>query len=207
MKTQVSASPLRFPIYQESGWREGHFSPRPFPTPSAAACHWFLQYAAKDFHPNPRAGSVNLSIKHMVHFVDLWVHLEQFQIITDMEDDISWKFEAKGEYSAAFAYRIQFLGSMTTTMNKTIWKVWAPPKVNFFSWLAIQNRIWMANRLEKRGWENCGLCTLCRRDNETAAHLFYRCRFMLCVWRLVKEWLGLGSMDTRQWSTEPNVKY
>lgn len=148
--------------------------------------------------------SINLTINHIVEFV---VRLEQFQLSPDIDDDISWKFEANGEYSAAFAYRIQFLGSTTTTMNKTIWKVWAPPKVKFFSWLAIQNRIWTADRLEKRGWENCGLCTLCRRANETSAHLFFRCRFTLHVWRFVKEWLGLGALEIHQWQAERSIKH
>jgi hypothetical protein len=52
---------------------------------------------------------------------------------------------------------VQFLGSVASAMNKYIWKVWALPKVKFFAWLANQNRIWTANRLEKRGWPNCGL--------------------------------------------------
>ena len=151
--------------------------------------------------------SINLTTNHIVEFVDLWVHLEQFELSPEIDDDISWKFEANGEYSAASAYRVQFLGSMTTTMNKTIWKVWAPPKVKFFSWLAIQNRIWTADRLEKRGWENCGLCTLCRRANETSAHLFFRCRFTLRVWRLVKEWLGLGALEIHQWQAERSIKH
>ncbi|KAI4994259.1 hypothetical protein ZWY2020_029307 [Hordeum vulgare] len=151
--------------------------------------------------------SANLSINHIVQFVDLWVCLEQFQHVLDVEDDISWKFEANGEYTVASAYRIQFLGSMTTTMNKTIWMVWAPPKVKFFSWLATQNRIWTADRLEKRGWDNCGLCTMCRRKHKTAAHLFYRCRFTQRIWRLVKSWLALGSLDTRLWLAQRNIKY
>ena len=104
--------------------------------------------------------SINLTTNHIVEFVDLWAHLDQFELSPEIDDDISWKFEANGEYSTASTYRVQFLGSMTTTMNKTIWKVWAPSKVKLSSWLAIQNRIWTADRLEKRGWENCGLCTL-----------------------------------------------
>lgn len=76
-----------------------------------------------------------------MELVDLWVRLDQFQLIPDIDDDISWKFESNGEYSATSAYMIQFLGSIRTIMNKTIWKVWEPSKVKFFSWLAIQNRM------------------------------------------------------------------
>ena len=98
------------------------------------------------------------------------------------------------------------MGSTSTVMNKTTWKVWAPPKVKFFSWLAIQNRIWTADRLQKRGWENCGLCALCRRANETSGHLFFKCRFTLPIWRMVKAWLGLGALEMNRWGTERNIK-
>lgn len=59
--------------------------------------------------------------------------------------------------------------------NKVIWKAWVPPKVKFSAWLAIQNRVWTADQLERRGWQNCGLCTLCMREYESAALLFFKC--------------------------------
>lgn len=49
--------------------------------------------------------SINLSITHIVEFVDLWICLEQFQLQPGIDDDISWKLEANKEYSAAYAYR------------------------------------------------------------------------------------------------------
>ena len=76
------------------------------------------------------------------------------------------------EYSAKSAYKAQFMGAILTPMKKVIWKVWAPPKVKFFAWLAIQNRVWTVDRLERRGMQNCGLCPLCKREFESAAHLF-----------------------------------
>ena len=56
-----------------------------------------------------------------------------------------------GEYSAKSAYKAQFMGAILTPMKKVIWKVWAPPKVKFFAWLAIQNLVWTADRRERRG--------------------------------------------------------
>jgi hypothetical protein len=73
-------------------------------------------------------------------------------------DDIVWRLTPNGQYSAKSAYDLQFIGTTLSSLDKTIWKAWAPPKVKFFVWLANQNRIWMANQLEKRGWLNCGLC-------------------------------------------------
>jgi hypothetical protein len=63
-----------------------------------------------------------------------------------------------------------------------VWKVWATPQVKFFAWLAIRNRIWTADRLERRVWENCGLCPLCKQTQETTAHLFSHCRYTKRLW-------------------------
>lgn len=72
--------------------------------------------------------------------------------------------------------------------------------------MALQNRIWTSDMLVKRGWENYGFCALCKRANETYSHLFFKCRFTLRVWRMVKEWLGLGALEINRWTTERNVK-
>jgi hypothetical protein len=81
------------------------------------------------------------------------------------------------EYSSASAYDAQFFKATLTSFNKMVWKYWATPKVKFFSWLAIQNRIWMADRPERRGWDNCGPCPLCKQTQETVAHLLSHCRY------------------------------
>jgi hypothetical protein len=127
--------------------------------------------------------------------------------MTDLaEDDITWKHTTNGIYSAASAYKAQFLGKILSPMDYMIWKIWAPPKVNFFVWLAIQDRIWTADRLAKRGWRNCGLCPLCKREQETGAHIIFKCRFTLRLWSLVKDWLHLGNFDISSWHLERSVK-
>ena len=91
-------------------------------------------------------------------------------------------------------------------MDRMVWKVWVPPKVKFFSWLALQDRIWTANRLERRGWPNCGLCPLCKREQETGAHLFFKCRYTIRLWRAIIEKIGLHHMDTSTWHLHETVK-
>jgi hypothetical protein len=93
----------------------------------------------------------------------LWNRLEGVHLHEENVDTISWNLTSNGEYSSASAYESQFFGATLTNFNKMAWKNWATPKAKFFSWFAIRNRLWTADRLEKRGWENCGLCPLCKQ--------------------------------------------
>ena len=66
--------------------------------------------------------------------------------------------------------------------------------------------MWTADRLERRGLQNCGLCKLCNQVQESAKHLLYQCRFTIRVWSNLKEWLGLQDVEPRDWHVMRNVK-
>jgi hypothetical protein len=72
------------------------------------------------------------------------------------------EFTATEEYSAASAYNAKFEGMVNSYMMEAVWKTWSPPKCKLFAWLILQNRVWTADRLQKRGWPNCGNCQLTR---------------------------------------------
>ena len=110
------------------------------------------------------------------------------------------------QYSAASAYRAQFLGMVLSPLDKMVWKVWATPKVKFFAWLALQDRVWTADRLAKRGWPNCDLCPLCRTVQECGPHLFYKCRYTRRLWSLVIEKVLLHGLDTSAWPLFDSVE-
>jgi hypothetical protein len=74
--------------------------------------------------------------------VQLWALIQNVQLIEDVDDDISWKLMSNGQYSAASAYNLQFSGLTESSLNKIVWKGWAPPKVKNHAWLALQNRLW-----------------------------------------------------------------
>ena len=73
-------------------------------------------------------------------------------------------------------------------------------------WLIIHNRVWTADRLQRRGWPNCNLCPLCKQVQETAAHLLFQCRFTVRVWTEIKTWLGLHDIDPSDWRLVPSVE-
>lgn len=143
---------------------------------------------------------------HVRQFFTLWIALREVHLSEDVEDSILWKHTISGDYSASSAYNAQFLTITRSAMYKVVWKAWAPPKVKFLAWLAIQDRVWTAVRLAKRGWPNCGPCPLCKREPETVEHLFFQCRYTLRVWAFVKDWLQLVEVDTSVWATATSIE-
>jgi hypothetical protein len=93
----------------------------------------------------------DFSMDHLLQFVELWSLLLHVHLDDQVEDSISWNLTANWQYSAKSAYEVQFIGSTLSIMHKTVWKVWATPKAKFFAWLLLQNRIWTADRLQKKG--------------------------------------------------------
>jgi hypothetical protein len=91
-------------------------------------------------------------------------------------------------------------------VTSLVWKTWAPPKEDFFAWLVIQNRIWTADRIDRRGWPNCEECRLCNRVQETASHLLFKCWFTIRIWSKVKEWLVLHDVEPNSWQPMCPVK-
>uniref|UniRef100_A0A452XPG4 Uncharacterized protein n=1 Tax=Aegilops tauschii subsp. strangulata TaxID=200361 RepID=A0A452XPG4_AEGTS len=59
--------------------------------------------------------------------------LHDFHLDDEAEDNIVWKHSNDGNYSAATAYRAQFLGLTLSPLDRMVSKAWAPPKVKFFA--------------------------------------------------------------------------
>ncbi|PNT68822.1 hypothetical protein BRADI_3g45663v3, partial [Brachypodium distachyon] len=54
-------------------------------------------------------------------------------------------------------------------------------------------------------WSLCA-SGLCKREQESAAHLFFKCRYSLNVWRMIRDWLGLVHIDLLHWSSFNSIK-
>ena len=110
-------------------------------------------------------------------FISLWTCLQGITVQPTHEDKITWLHTADGQYTARSAYKIQFLGMASSMTAEITWKTKAPPKCRFFTWLMLQNRIWIAARLMLRQWPNEYFCQLCVRNLETVSHLFQECGY------------------------------
>jgi hypothetical protein len=140
-----------------------------------------------------------LTLEHITQFAKLWDKLSNIHINDDEQDTIIWKLTTHGNYSSSSAYKMQFEGLTNSAMPGMVWKHWATPKCKIFTWLVLQNRVWTADRLERRGWQNCGNCKLCNQVQESAAHILFTCRFTRRVWLSIKDWLGLVDVEPDRW--------
>ena len=66
-----------------------------------------------------------------------------------------------------------------------IWRNFAPPRVKFFAWLLIQDRIQCKTNLEKKGLLSNATCDLCKIQDEDANHIVSGCSFARSFWRRI----------------------
>ena len=144
---------------------------------------WVADIAVNDF-----------TLEHMAQFVSLWEHLQNITLQPNTADSISWALTSDGIYSAASAYKAQFIGSNLCSFDNLVWKTWAPPKCRFFAWLVVQNRLWTSDRLAIRGWPHSPLCQLCKCQGETARHILFDCRYSRRIWLAAASWLSCPSL-------------
>ena len=90
------------------------------------------------------------------------------------------RFKVKSYY-----YTIQSDESSIFTW-KSIWKVKAPPYIDFFTWMAALGPILTIDNLRRWGSYPCQLVlSLQKEQGETANHILIHCEFRSEIWHLV----------------------
>jgi hypothetical protein len=105
-----------------------------------------------------------------------------------------WMQTASGQFSSKSCYRAFLMGSISFEPWKRLWKTWAPPKCKFFLWLAIRNKCWTADRLQRRGMQYPVCCPLCDQEQEIAQHILCTCGFARQFWHHILSLIGLGDL-------------
>jgi len=129
----------------------------------------------------------------LAEYLQLWDMLSNIAL-NDNTDVHQWRFEPSDNFSTRSAYSAFFIGSTTFEPWKRIWKTWAPGKCKTFIWLAVRNRCWTADRLQKRGLPHPEHCPLCDQDDETVQHLLTSCVFARQFWFSILQPLNLTSL-------------
>ncbi|KAM0858778.1 hypothetical protein ACQ4PT_047617 [Festuca glaucescens] len=123
-----------------------------------------------------------LTVDAVVQFLRLWPLIQAVHLDASVADSFAWKFSASDEFATKPTYLACFAGRTAIPAAKELWSSYAPRKHQFFGWLAIQGRCWTADRLQRRGLPNQGVCPLCQTDDEDIDHLLLGCPFAQAVW-------------------------
>eukprot|EP00253_Pinus_taeda_P019806 PITA_19806 len=62
------------------------------------------------------------------------------------------------------------------------WKAKCPPKIIHFAWLVFYNKNLTWDNLRKRYWHGPSRCTMCKSDEETNLHMFFKCPVIQWIW-------------------------
>ncbi|CAL5340992.1 unnamed protein product [Camellia sinensis] len=110
----------------------------------------------------------------------------------NLVDKPVWLAEGSGMFSVSSVYRSEVvsLGPILIT-SKLVWNHLAPPKIQFFSWLAWKNRVKTADFLQKIGVlqaSSPALCAFCKTKAESICHVLLHCHFSWRVWSAILNW-------------------
>ncbi|XP_028059454.1 uncharacterized protein LOC114263152 [Camellia sinensis] len=126
----------------------------------------------------------------------LSIHLSSFPLlIANVPDCLKWNATPSGVFSVSSAYHWFELGFGSSCMvSSSLWKNAAPPRVQFFGWLAWRGRIKTASFLRRIGMLNGNVdvcCIFCKEMEETSIHVLLHCPFVWWIWSYFVNWWGL----------------
>jgi hypothetical protein len=130
--------------------------------------------------------------------LELQPYLANIALSSENEKD-SWSFIwGQQNYSSSKYYNLQFSSIQPNRTVVWIWETKCVPKIKFFAWLLLNDRLNTRNMLRRRNkvlvdGYNCVLCH--EGAEETLEHLFFDCPSATC------RWLALGI----NWATNSNV--
>jgi retron-type reverse transcriptase len=123
--------------------------------------------------------------------------LDQLRENTD-QDDI-WTYTWNGVYTSSKYYHHFFAAVMPPAPFQWIWKTKCVPRIKFFAWLLLSDRLNTREMLRRRGksLEEGYFCPLCHEDiDETVMHLFFECSSATTRWFLIGiQWTDYDSIS------------
>ncbi|KAL4283563.1 hypothetical protein GQ457_16G029270 [Hibiscus cannabinus] len=126
---------------------------------------------------------------------DLMALLRSFRASNLNSDWVCWAGSSDGKYSvSSFGKFFSKQREGDFEWSRLVWRGIAPPKVEFFYWLVVQNRIPVKVELVKRGVSSITelSCPLCGNKFETAAHLLFNCDISWLIWMQFAAFWGLS---------------
>ncbi|XP_074304701.1 uncharacterized protein LOC141639489 [Silene latifolia] len=101
-----------------------------------------------------------------------------------------------GKFSIQHAYNALRTKYAVTECSQAIQKGFYLPKHRVILQLAAHNRLATVDHLISRGLPMVNRCSLCQRQSESTAHLFFACSYSTEVLLAIKQWVGINTSKT-----------
>jgi hypothetical protein len=100
------------------------------------------------------------------------------------EDSRTCPFEKRGgKLDAGRIYRTSLSDDQRAPSHSFVWRNHALPKVRFFAWLLVQERIQCKTNLMKKHILDDATCDLCKSHPEDSDHVVRGCSFAASFWQ------------------------
>lgn len=102
-------------------------------------------------------------------------------------DEFVWGHTGNGKFTVKSASELQTANVASHTCTKLLncmWKLNLAPKITFFNWLLICERLKTRQRLNSFTNSIPDTCVFCNNHEEFMDHLFMQCSFSQSVWLL-----------------------
>jgi hypothetical protein len=142
-----------------------------------------------------------LTVQAFSQILAIYEEIRNFHL--DVEDNWTWLWDAKGEYTAKSVYIAHFAGSVFLDLVNAIRKSWAPLRCKVAAWLFITGRIWTADKLAKGGLPHNDKCVFCKTEDENVQHLFLGYAVISIIWGSILNCVVLSQVPH---STNLNLK-
>jgi hypothetical protein len=131
---------------------------------------------AKELHDSNRIRVVRhiSTTEELQEYIKLWELLRHVHLNYLYKDSIVWKWMGDGSYSATSAYKMQFQGYYAPFQVGKLWKTKDEPKVKFFGWTTIHQKILTADNLAAGGMQHNNVCPLCHQAHKDTHHLLIK---------------------------------
>jgi hypothetical protein len=125
--------------------------------------------------------------------IRLWIKLGDIVRDEEMEDSFTWPWTMDDSYSMSSIYNLLHEGDIRFPAAAAIWENGAPLKQKIFAWLAVQRRLWTADRRTRHGLQpSTSACYVCLQEEDTADHLLVQCVHARQAWTRIFQRMGIN---------------
>lgn len=118
--------------------------------------------------------------------IELLARLQTMKVGHGSEDKRIWKAVSSGEFSVKSCYgHFDQYGQLIE-----VWYGGVPPKIQFFMWTAVLEKLSTMDVLWHKGFALPSICLLCYQDAESINHLLIHCPFAWEIWYGVSSEFG-----------------